>query len=225
MVYNDHAPEITSDQQEISSILVGSSTTFLRSSWHLSGALFRFFKRKLEIDELVNGPHRFASATFSRAYNKGDLVGALNKRYSWAAAPLFIKPLLGLRLLCKNPQRQRNHAFTPALITLKRGCFFFAVGEGWEGQKVVMKFSRSSPTSSSASLLFLISCLMGSHVIMFNHPWSPSNPTPPPPPPLWLNYAANEECEMLRPHTQNWGQTDASSGATLASKSVRGKPL
>lgn len=132
MAVNGHAPEITSDQQEISSILVGSSTAgrlstrFLRSSCRLLGALFSFFKRKLEIDELVNGPHRFASATFSWVYNKGDLVGARNKRYSWVAAVLFIKTLLGLRLLCKNPERQWNHAFTSPLITLKRGCW------GWK---------------------------------------------------------------------------------------------
>lgn len=69
---------------------------------------------------------------------------------------------------------------------------------GWAGLSVLMKFSPASPSSSSASLLFLISCLMGSHVIMFNLPGS----TPHPPPPLRLNYAANEECEPLRMHTR-----------------------
>lgn len=51
---------------------------------------------------------------------------------------------------------------------------------------IAMKFSSASPLSSSASLLFLISCLMGSHVIMFNHCGSPLRSGWVTQPPLWL---------------------------------------
>lgn len=47
--------------------------------------------------------------------------------------------------------------------------FFFLKG----GLMIAMEFSPASPSSSSAPLLFLISCLMGSHVIMFNHRGNP----------------------------------------------------
>lgn len=59
--------------------------------------------------------------------------------------------------------------------------------EGWAGLRLLMKFSPASPSSSSASLLFLISCLMGSHVIMFQSSWEHPPPPPPPPTPLRLN--------------------------------------
>lgn len=139
MVDNDHAPwnhlKSAGNQQHPGWDLRNRASLlpFPGSSCRLLGALFYFFQSNLEIDELVNGPHRFASATFSRAYNKGDLVGALNKRYSWAAAALFIKTLLGLHLLCKNPERQRNHPFKSALITLERGCFGVFLWWWWGG--------------------------------------------------------------------------------------------
>lgn len=139
------------------------------------------------------------SATFSRVCNKDVWFDVrLNERY-WGKKPTPVH-------VC--PEKPRSAAKLP--FKLLQPVFFFSfffywggVGGGWAGPSVLMKFSPASPSSSSASLLFLISCLMGSHVIMFNLPGStPPLPRPPPPPPLRLNYAANEECEPLRMHTR-----------------------
>lgn len=76
------------------------------------------------------------------------------------------------------------------------------------GLMIAMKFSSASPLSSSASLLFLISCLMGSHVIMFNHCGSPLRSGWVTQPPLWLKcclpalkWQDKELCGALGIHT------------------------
>lgn len=97
---------------------------------------------------------------------------------------------------------------------------------------IAMKFAPASPSSSSASLPFLISCLMGSHVIMFNHGGSPFRSG-------WIMQPLRsvKRClpELKRrdkelggghetTHTI-WGQTEATIIAIPFAKSVSAKPL
>lgn len=92
---------------------------------------------------------------------------------------------------------------------------------GWAGLRLLMKFSPASPSSSSASLLFLISCLMGSHVIMFQSSWE-HPPTPNPAQAEWLNDAASEAVKRWR-RTHEPGLAGASSGASLPFSLVQTK--
>lgn len=88
---------------------------------------------------------------------------------------------------------------------------------------IAMEFSPASPSSSSASLLFLISCLMGSHVIMFNHRGNPLRSGCIMQPPQSVKRCLPE---LKRRDTGlDGGQTDVANIAIPGAETVSAKPL